>query len=109
LENKQVQQWSRAKSYPGFGPIGPWIVCGIEPNELQIQAFVDGEKKQDFPVSDMVFSPRAAVWEIAQEVKLYPGDIIACGTSVGNCFMKQEQQIEVRIPGLGSLLNRYSG
>jgi 2-keto-4-pentenoate hydratase/2-oxohepta-3-ene-1,7-dioic acid hydratase in catechol pathway len=108
LENKEVQQWSRSKSYPGFGPIGPWIVRGIDPDELQIQAFVDGEKKQDFPVADMVFSPRAAVWEIAQEVKLYPGDIIACGTSVGNGFMKPGQQVEVRVPGLGSLLNRYS-
>jgi 2-keto-4-pentenoate hydratase/2-oxohepta-3-ene-1,7-dioic acid hydratase in catechol pathway len=109
LENKDVQQWSRAKSYPGFGPIGQWIVCGIDPDELQIQALLDGEKKQDYPVSDMIFSPRAAVWEIAQEIVLYPGDVISCGTSVGTCFMQPGQQIEIRIPGIGSLLNRYSG
>jgi 2-keto-4-pentenoate hydratase/2-oxohepta-3-ene-1,7-dioic acid hydratase in catechol pathway len=109
FENKEFPQWARAKSYPGFGPLGPWIVRGIDPDSLQIQAFLDGEKKQDYPVSDMIFSPRDAVSRIASEIRLYPGDVIACGTSVGACFMKPGQQIEVRIPGLGSLLNRYSG
>jgi len=109
FENKEFTQWSRAKSYPGFGPIGPWIVRGIDPDELQIQAFLDGEKKQDYPVSDMIFSPRDIVRLIADEIVLYPGDVISCGTSVGTCFMKPGQQIEIRIPGVGSLLNRYSG
>ena len=108
LENKDIQQWSRAKSFPGFGPIGPWIVRGIEPDECQVQAFVDDEKQQDYPVSDMVFSPRDAVSRIASEIRLYPGDVIACGTSVGNGFMKPGQKIEIRIPGLGSLLNTYT-
>ena len=81
---------------------------GIEPDDLQVQAFLDGEKKQDYPVSDIIFSPRDAVWQIAREIVLYPGDVIACGTSVGACFMQPGQEIEVRIPGVGSLLNRYS-
>jgi 2-keto-4-pentenoate hydratase/2-oxohepta-3-ene-1,7-dioic acid hydratase in catechol pathway len=57
----------------------------------------------------MIFSPRDSVWRIAHEIKLYPGDVIACGTSIGACFMQPGQEIEIRIPGLGSLLNRYSG
>ncbi len=109
LENKEVQQWTRAKSFPGFGPLGPWIVRGIEPDGLQIEAYLNGEKLQDYPVSDMVFSPREAVSRIAGEIRLYPGDVIACGTSVGNCFMKPGQKVEIRIPGVGSLVNRYSG
>ena len=109
FENKEFPQWARAKSFPGFGPLGPWIVRGIDPDELQIQAFLDGEKKQDYPVSDMIFSPRDAVSLIASELRLYPGDVIACGTSVGACFMQPGQQIEIRIPGLGSLANRFSG
>ena len=109
FENNEFPQWSRAKSFPGFGPIGPWIVRGIDPDELQIQAFLDGEKKQSYPVSDMIFSPRDVVTQIAHEIVLYPGDVISCGTSVGACFMKTGQQIEIRIPGVGSLLNRYSG
>jgi 2-keto-4-pentenoate hydratase/2-oxohepta-3-ene-1,7-dioic acid hydratase in catechol pathway len=109
FENEEFPQWTRAKSFPGFGPVGPWIVRGIDPDELQVQAFLDGEQKQDYPVSDMIFSPRDAVSKIASELTLYPGDIIACGTSVGTCFMQPGQQIEIRIPGLGSLVNRYSG
>jgi 2-keto-4-pentenoate hydratase/2-oxohepta-3-ene-1,7-dioic acid hydratase in catechol pathway len=109
FENKEFPQWARAKSYPGFGPIGPWIVRGIDPDGLQIQAFLDGEKKQDYPVSDMIFSPCEVVRHIAHEIELYPGDVISCGTSVGACFMKPGQQIEVRIPGVGSLLNHYAG
>jgi 2-keto-4-pentenoate hydratase/2-oxohepta-3-ene-1,7-dioic acid hydratase in catechol pathway len=109
FENEEFPQWTRAKSFPGFGPVGPWIVRGIDPDELQVQAFLDGEQKQDYPVSDMIFSPRDAVSRIASELTLYPGDIIACGTSVGTCFMQPGQQIEIRIPGLGSLVNRYSG
>ena len=107
FENKEFVQWSRAKSFKGFGPLGPWIVRGIEPNELQVQAYLDGEKKQDYPVNDMIFSPRDAVWQIAHEITLYPGDVVSCGTSVGACFMNQGQQIEIRIPGLGSLINFY--
>jgi 2-keto-4-pentenoate hydratase/2-oxohepta-3-ene-1,7-dioic acid hydratase in catechol pathway len=108
FENKEFPQWARAKSYPGFAPIGPWIVRGIEPDALRIQAFLAGEKKQDYPVSDMIFSPRDAVCRIASEIRLYPGDVISCGTSIGTCFMQPGQQIEIRIPGLGSLLNHYS-
>ena len=109
FENEEFPQWTRAKSFPGFGPVGPWIVRGIDPDELQIQAFLDGEKKQDYPVSDMIFSPRDAVHQIASELRLYPGDVIACGTSVGACFMQPGQQIEIRIPGVGGLMNIFSG
>jgi 2-keto-4-pentenoate hydratase/2-oxohepta-3-ene-1,7-dioic acid hydratase in catechol pathway len=109
FENDEFPQWTRAKSFPGFGPVGPWVVRGIDPDELQIQAFLDGEQKQDYPVSDMIFSPRDVVHQIASELRLYPGDVIACGTSVGACFMQAGQQIEIRIPGLGSLVNRFSG
>ena len=107
FENKEFLQWSCAKSFPGFGPLGPWILQGIEPDKLQIQAYFDGEKKQDYPVSDMIFSPRDAVWQIAREIVLYPGDVIACGTSVGAEYMKPGQQIEILIPRLGRLLNSY--
>ncbi|MCH9816577.1 MAG: fumarylacetoacetate hydrolase family protein [Actinomycetia bacterium] len=109
FENKEFPQWTRAKSFPGFGPIGPWIVRGIEPDGLQIQAFLDGEKQQDYPVSDMLYSPREVVRRVASEIELHPGDVISCGTGVGTCFMKPGQRIEICIPGLGSLSNRFSG
>lgn len=100
-------QWSRAKSFPTFGPIGPLVIQGIEPDDLRIEAWLDGEKKQDFGVSDMVFHPYEIVAKIASEIPLYPGDIISCGTSTGPVPMKHGQTIEVNIPGLARLSNRF--
>lgn len=104
--NGEFPQWCRAKSFPGFGPIGPVIAEGIEPDELQIQGILDGEMKQDYPVNDMIFSPREIVRMISQEITLYPGDVIACGTSLGAETMERGQIIEIRIPGIGTLSNK---
>ena len=108
-ENDEFHQWCRSKSLPGFGPIGPWIATGIEPDDLFVQAFLDGEKKQDYPVRDMIFSPREIACKIASEIGLLPGDVIACGTSVGADTMQPGQLIEVNIEGIGRLSNRYIG
>ncbi len=108
-ENDEFHQWCRSKSLPGFGPIGPWISTGIEPDNLRVQAFLDGEKKQDYPVNDMIYSPREIVYKIANEVELLPGDVIACGTSVGADTMQPGQLIDVNIEGVGRLSNRYIG
>lgn len=104
--NPEFPQWCRSKSLPGFGPIGPVIATGIDPAPLQIRGILDGEVKQDYPVSDMIFSPQEIVRRIAHEIALYPGDVIACGTSVGAVDMADGQTIVVEIPGIGSLSNR---
>lgn len=103
--NPEFQQWCRAKSYPGFGPIGPSIATGIDPAELRVRAVLDDEVRQDYPVSDMIFGPTEIVWHIAQELMLLPGDVIACGTSVGAGVMGTGQIIEIDIPGVGRLIN----
>ena len=54
----------------------------------------------------MIFSPQEIVWLIAREIALYPGDVIACGTSVGAVDMEDGQTIVVEIPGIGSLSNQ---
>ena len=106
--NPEFHQWCRAKSLPGFGPIGPFIASGIDPTPLRVRAILDGELKQDYPVEDMIFSPQQIVSHIAREVVLWPGDVIACGTSVGAADMADGQTIEVEIPGIGRLSNRLS-
>ncbi len=108
-ENDEFHQWCRSKSLPGFGPVGPWVATDVEPDELRVQAFLDGEIKQDYPVRDMIFSPREIVYHIAREIELLPGDVIACGTSVGAGAMQPGQIIEVNIEGIGRLRNRYLG
>lgn len=109
FEDDAFGQWCRAKSFPSFGPIGPWIATGVDPASLRVQALLDGELKQDYPVSDMIFSPQEIVRHIAREIPLYPGDLIACGTSVGACTMEEGQTIEVFIEGIGRLRNRFIG
>ena len=69
---------------------------------------LDGQPRQDYPVSDMIFSPQDIVWHISREIALYPGDVIACGTSVGAADMADGQTIVVEIPGVGRLSNRLT-
>lgn len=107
--NPEFPQWCRAKGFPGFTPIGPWIATGLDPDTLRVQAILDGEVRQDYPASDMIFSPREIVAHLSREVVLHPGDVILCGTSVGACAMRPGQRITVRIDGIGDLDNTYLG
>ena len=102
-------QWTRAKGYDSFGVFGPVIATGLEPDELVIESWLDGECKQHYPVTDMVFRPRRLVSVLSQYMTLEPGDVIACGTGLGACAMQGGQQIEVRIDGIGSLINTMQG
>ncbi|BAN69351.1 fumarylacetoacetate hydrolase family protein [endosymbiont of unidentified scaly snail isolate Monju] len=108
FEDPAFGQWCRAKSFPGFGPIGPFVATGIEPDTLRVRAVLDGETLQDYPVTDMIFSPREIVYRIAREIPLYPGDLIACGTSLGAAVMQPGQTIEVAIDDIGTLRNRFA-
>jgi len=104
--NAEFHQWCRAKSLPGFGPIGPFIATGIDPNGLRVRGVLDGVVKQDYPVADMIFSPQDIVWHISREIALYPGDVIACGTSLGADDIADGQTIVIEVPGVGRLSNR---
>jgi len=106
--NDEFHQWCRAKSLPGFGPIGPYIATGIDPQGLRVKGILDGQPTQDYPVSDMIFSPQEIVWHLSREIALYPGDVIACGTSVGAADMSAGQTIQIEIPGVGSLVNQMA-
>ncbi len=70
--NGEFHQWCRAKSFPGFGPIGPVVTTGIDPAGLRVRGILDGEIKQDYPVSDMIFSPQDIVWHLAREITAVP-------------------------------------
>jgi 2-keto-4-pentenoate hydratase/2-oxohepta-3-ene-1,7-dioic acid hydratase in catechol pathway len=98
-------QWSRAKSFDTFGAVGPVIASGIEPDGLQVQTLVGGKLRQDYPVSDMFFSPRQLVSLLSRDMTLEPGDVIACGTSSGAMPMRPGVSIEISIEGIGVLAN----
>lgn len=100
-------QWVRAKSFDGFGPFGPAIVTGLEPDSLTVQTRVNGKTLQDYPVADMFFRPREIVARLSRDMTLFPGDLIACGTSLGAGPLEPGDLVEVAIDGIGVLGNRF--
>ncbi len=107
FEDEAFQQWTRSKGFDTFTPLGPCINTDIEPAPLRVLAVQNGETRQDYPVSDMIFSPQQIVAMISSYQTLVPGDLICCGTSVGARTMKPGSEIEISIPGIGSLVNSF--
>jgi 2-keto-4-pentenoate hydratase/2-oxohepta-3-ene-1,7-dioic acid hydratase in catechol pathway len=100
-------QWVRAKGFDTFCPFGPAVATGLDPEQLVVKTLLNGEVRQDYPISDMRFSVRQLVSLISQDMTLYPGDIILCGTSFGVGSMKPGSTVEVEITGIGKLSNRF--
>ena len=100
-------QWVRAKGFDTFCPFGPVVATGLDAEKLVVKTWLNGELRQDYPISDMRFPVRKLVSLISQDMTLYPGDIILCGTSVGVGSMKPGSSIEVEIAGVGRLSNRF--
>jgi 2-keto-4-pentenoate hydratase/2-oxohepta-3-ene-1,7-dioic acid hydratase in catechol pathway len=102
-------QWSHAKSFDGFGPFGPVIATGLDPHALVVRTLINGRERQNYPLSDAIFSPAQLVSRISRSITLEPGDLIACGTSLGVLPVKPGSTIEVSIEGIGTLRNAYGG
>jgi len=100
-------QWTRAKSFDGFGVFGPVIATGLDPLTLTVKTFLNGKERQNYPVSDIIFPPAQIVSRISQDMTLMPGDVICCGTSIGVGSMKSGSKIEIVIDGIGTLSNEY--
>ncbi len=98
-------QWTRAKSFDTFGPFGPVATTGLDPSGLTVKTLLNGRERQNYPVSDMIFPPAALVSRISRDMSLCPGDVIACGTSLGVLPMKPGSTVEVVIEGIGTLKN----
>jgi 2-keto-4-pentenoate hydratase/2-oxohepta-3-ene-1,7-dioic acid hydratase in catechol pathway len=98
-------QYDRAKGYDTFGVFGPYIATDLDPMTLRMRAYVNGKLKQNFPVTDYVFNPWQTVAEIAKTVTLHPGDVICMGTSLNAAPIVAGDSVEIRIDGIGSLVN----
>jgi len=101
-------QWARAKGCDGFGPVGPAIATGLDWSSLRVQVALNGRVRQDYPCSDMIIPPARIVSLISREMTLEPGDVIACGTSVGALPMRAGMVVEVTIAGIGTLRNVFA-
>ncbi len=101
-------QWARAKSYDGFGAFGPVIATDLDPMSLSIRTVLNGDERQNYPVADMIFPPYRLVSLLSHDMTLLPGDVIACGTSIGVGSMKQpSNEVTIAIEGIGELNNTY--
>jgi len=107
FKDASFAQWTRAKSFDTFGVFGPVIATGLDPMTLSIKTILNGQERQNYPVSDMIFPPARLVSLISHDMTLEPGDVIACGTSIGVGSMKAGSEVSVIIEGIGELKNRY--
>ncbi len=98
-------QWTRAKSYDTFAPLGPVMVSGAEPDGLGIELRLNGRVKQSSGTSEMVFGVDELVSIISGYMTLNPGDVIATGTPPGVGSMAAGDTVEVVIENIGSLRN----
>lgn len=108
FENPDFTQWTRSKSFDTFGCLGPVIATDLDPQMLRVVTRLDGAERQNYPVSDMVFPPHVLVSRLSQDVTLSPGDVIACGTSIGVGSIKDGATVEVSIDGIGTLHNQLA-
>ena len=98
-------QWFRAKGSDGFGPIGPYMVRGLDPDNLTLTTRVNGEVRQEGHTSDLIFDVRTIVSYISRYVTLYPGDLIFTGTPGTTMAMSPGEVVEVELEGVGVLSN----
>lgn len=104
LQRKDVQ-YTRAKGFDTFAPAGPFLTTEIDPTNLKIETFVNGQQKQAGNTSDMIFPVFKLVEFISSVMTLLPGDIITTGTPPGVGPIKPGDLVEVRIPEIGTLRN----
>jgi len=102
---KKDGQWTRAKSFDTFCPVGPWIETDLNPDDLLIESYLNGELRQSSRTSQFIFTVDYLVSFISGIMTLEPGDLIITGTPAGIGPMKPGDEIEVRIEGIGSLNN----
>ena len=102
---KKDGQWTRAKSFDTFCPIGPYIEDDLDTADLKIELLLNGKIKQSSSTKDFIFDIDYIVSFVSQIMTLYPGDIITTGTPEGVGPMQIGDKVEVRIEGIGSLIN----
>ncbi len=100
-------QWSRAKGFDTFCPLGPWIETDLDPADLRITTRLDGEVVQDGTTADMVHGVGALVAHASAAFTLLPGDVILTGTPAGVGPVIAGQRVSVEIEGIGILDNPF--
>jgi 2-keto-4-pentenoate hydratase/2-oxohepta-3-ene-1,7-dioic acid hydratase in catechol pathway len=98
-------QWTRAKGFDTFCPVGPRVAEGLAWRELEVIGRVNGVERQRGRAADMVFSIPALLSYISGVMTLLPGDLVATGTPAGVGPLSPGDLVEVEVPGVGVLSN----
>jgi 2-keto-4-pentenoate hydratase/2-oxohepta-3-ene-1,7-dioic acid hydratase in catechol pathway len=98
-------QWTRAKGFDTFCPLGPWIETETDPSDLLITCRVNGELRQMASTKEMIFSVPKIVSFISHIMTLNPGDVILTGTPAGVGQIADGDQVDIEIEGIGLLRN----
>ena len=102
-------QWTRSKSFDGFGVVGPVIETDLAWQDVTVTVLVNGRERQSYPAEDMILPPAQIVSLLSQDMTLNPGDLIACGTSLGARPVKAGMEVEVVIKGIGGVSVTLTG
>lgn len=106
VHQRKDGQWTRAKGFDTFCPLGPWVETDIDPRDTTLESYVNGELRQSTSTSDMIFDPYELVSFVSRVMTLLPGDVVLTGTPSGVGPMRAGDVVEIRIGGIGSLVNR---
>src|SRR5690349_18767113 len=98
-------QWTRAKGFDSFCPLGPWIVTDLDVSDLAVTTTLNGEVKQDGRTSAMVHKIPELIAYVTSVMTLLPGDVILTGTPAGVGPMKPGDEVSVTVEGIGTLTN----
>jgi 2-keto-4-pentenoate hydratase/2-oxohepta-3-ene-1,7-dioic acid hydratase in catechol pathway len=102
---KSDGQWTRCKGYDTFAPIGPWIETEVDPDDLHVESYLNGEVCQSARTSDLIFGIAEIISFVSGIMTLLPGDVIATGTPSGIGKMNPGDVVEIKIEKIGTLKN----
>ena len=103
---KSDVQFTRAKGFDSFCPLGPWIETDLDPSDLRVQTHLNGDLKQDGTTQDLIFDVPTLVAHVSSVMTLLPGDVILTGTPDGVGPMTPGDEVDVTISGIGTLTNK---
>jgi 2-keto-4-pentenoate hydratase/2-oxohepta-3-ene-1,7-dioic acid hydratase in catechol pathway len=98
-------QWTRAKAFDTFCPLGPWIETDLDPADLELTTRLNGEVRQNSRTSLLLHDAAALVGFVSQVMTLLPGDVLLTGTPAGVGPMAKGDEVSVSIEGIGTLTN----
>lgn len=102
---KSDGQWSRAKGFDTFAPLGPWIAAGLSPKNIPIETYVNGKRRQSSTTAQLIFDIPTLIAHVSRVMTLEPGDVLSTGTPSGVGPLRPGDRVEVRSAPIGRLIN----